>query len=173
MRGKRRSKQARDTRVRNIPAYAGKTCGYGRYFGRRSEHPRVCGENTTTVRVPPAANGTSPRMRGKPLPPRGAVFHARNIPAYAGKTTKLPAGIAFAAEHPRVCGENLLGSNRVINGGGTSPRMRGKQIPETTIPEPFRNIPAYAGKTRPKRSRGKWTSEHPRVCGENHLGGKV
>ena len=45
--------------------------------------------------------------------------------------------------------------------------MRGKppQIPVPFVP--YRNIPAYAGKTMPKIEDSEVLSEHPRVCGEN------
>ena len=70
-------------------------------------------------------------------------------------------------EHPRVCGENRIDKVSIINGEGTSPRMRGKQNPLDEWILTQRNIPAYAGKTI---GGGRVTSprgEHPRVCGEN------
>ena len=46
-------------------------------------------------------------MRGKPLSKRIDGAEIRNIPAYAGKTeATCPTGVS-AAEHPRVCGENV------------------------------------------------------------------
>ena len=51
-------------------------------------------------------------------------------------------------EHPRVCGENLIGWIRGIMFIGTSPRMRGKPDWVALTAQKYRNIPAYAGKTK-------------------------
>ena len=45
-------------------------------------------------------------MRGKLYGDLRVESHTRNIPAYAGKTSKRKANTVTAAEHPRVCGEN-------------------------------------------------------------------
>ena len=147
MRGKRGLALTGAAAARNIPAYAGKT--YLRCVHRRGrqEHPRVCGENGSSLE----------RIEG--------FFW--NIPAYAGKT---PCGHAKAkkpSEHPRVCGENSLNDRALAHQKGTSPRMRGKQdhcAPPIML---LRNIPAYAGKTRGLPPLRHDVTEHPRVCGEN------
>ena len=133
----------------------------------QGEHPRVCGENFYFEGWSNFRIGTSPRMRGKlfrELRNRGIL---RNIPAYAGKTLPLGHSPAQRPEHPRVCGENQLRCRGLFQRCGTSPRMRGKLTPKDTKIGDYRNIPAYAGKTK----RGDIThgreSEHPRVCGEN------
>ena len=131
------------------------------------EHPRVCGENVPVVVGVGSDPGTSPRMRGK-LPSFGQVpLPARNIPAYAGKTDRGRYSRIAGEEHPRVCGENLGGLGDLVRGGGTSPRMRGKQLFQGDPSTGGRNIPAYAGKTRAACCGGKGAAEHPRVCGEN------
>ena len=152
---------------RNIPAYAGKTMmrrigGYA-----TGEHPRVCGENVPSNFPVRVAAGTSPRMRGKPWFPRRPGFVLRNIPAYAGKTNAGITGSDAGTEHPRVCGENLAASRPRLSTSGTSPRMRGKPASRLPWTASFRNIPAYAGKTRDRSSGGAAGKEHPRVCGEN------
>ncbi len=65
-------------------------------------------------------------MRGKPNRLFRAVNFARNIPAYAGKTTPIPTIKRDLEEHPRVCGENDKWRTIKFTTGGTSPRMRGK-----------------------------------------------
>ena len=127
MRGKLCGVPPPETKMRNIPAYAGKTPASVPAKHTPAEHPRVCGENDQPRARFRKESGTSPRMRGKRNP------HA--IPRL-----RMP-------EHPRVCGENghehLLG----VNEGGTSPRMRGKRHHNPLPLPPQRNIPAYAGKT--------------------------
>ena len=133
---------------RNIPAYAGKTrlgacrcrlpAEHPRVCGKTcdvnhggvglTEHPRVCGENLLEVRHECRTKGTSPRMRGKRQKSLALLEHTRNIPAYAGKTCPAPTIMQDTAEHPRVCGENLPGTNYHARHRGTSPRMRGKRL---------------------------------------------
>ena len=109
-------------------------------------------------------------MRGKPDRVTVVTSPARNIPAYAGKTRTNQAGGVKRAEHPRVCGENLVAVCFPRIGVGTSPRMRGKRLSIINDVEQFRNIPAYAGKTLPISVFKRFIWEHPRVCGENHTG---
>ena len=93
--------------------------------------------------------GTSPRMRGKPSGESQIMPNRRNIPAYAGKTTRSRQCLRSWTEHPRVCGENACGYPRGQRGAGTSPRMRGKLLR--------------------LKSTFCLTREHPRVCGENSV----
>ena len=114
-------------------------------------------------------NGTSPRMRGKRAPCMCMRLRMRNIPAYAGKTRSCAIPWRNSKEHPRVCGENcpkLLAACGTI---GTSPRMRGKRPCEGARSQGEGNIPAYAGKTHWAATRVWWSTEHPRVCGENDV----
>ena len=86
MRGKRVIMRPAKTRLRNIPAYAGKTAVCPLAPPPLSEHPRVCGENGEVFTLVEAKDGTSPRMRGKLPLADWFRLHPRNIPAYAGKT---------------------------------------------------------------------------------------
>ena len=45
--------------------------------------------------------------------------------------------------------------------------MRGKRVHTGKITGDERNIPAYAGKTPRRNLWIRFSSEHPRVCGEN------
>ena len=80
---------------RNIPAYAGKTIMPESPKDIAAEHPRVCGENYLAGISQHSQRGTSPRMRGKHDQLRSPKRRARNIPAYAGKTSSASA-IRFA-----------------------------------------------------------------------------
>ena len=148
MRGKPPSLSWRGFCPRNIPAYAGKTDDFYRNGLSIAEHPRVCGENSVAAGVWGKNLGTSPRMRGKRLSCFVKFLLHGNIPAYAGKTPPRRIVRVQGREHPRVCGENP--GCTLVNPPplGTSPRMRGKPAPSYPILRVFRNIPAYAGKTR-------------------------
>ena len=69
-----------------IPACAGKTRCCVRGVGVPPAHPRACGENMGRMVYQLAAAGSSPRVRGKPDPPRQQRGRVRLIPARAGKT---------------------------------------------------------------------------------------
>ena len=86
MRGKRGVVIGVFLKMRNIPAYAGKTFGWTVSAAQQPEHPRVCGENSYNCSGNRRRRGTSPRMRGKHELALKMRFELRNIPAYAGKT---------------------------------------------------------------------------------------
>ena len=69
-----------------IPAYAGSTptSSSARSTGR--DHPRVCGEHTTSSSPRRGTTGSSPRMRGAHLVINNVSHSAGIIPAYAGST---------------------------------------------------------------------------------------
>ena len=167
MRGKPEALLPALIRVRNIPAYAGKTQPHFHRPRQAEEHPRVCGENNYSNAGLRMAEGTSPRMRGKRVRDALSMEIVGNIPAYAGKTSQASINSCCLSEHPRVCGENPKPHGNVTLVGGTSPRMRGKLVHDVLFVQLRRNIPAYAGKTREVFSLADDFQEHPRVCGEN------
>ena len=72
---------------RITPAHAGKTRFESATKYYPTDHPRACGENTTTVIVIPERSGSPPRMRGKPRKHVRADILCRITPAHAGKTS--------------------------------------------------------------------------------------
>ena len=111
-----------------IPAHAGKTPVYRRFFIRSRAHPRACGENDWTDLDTNGAAGSSPRMRGKP----GLVTFNKGIggliPAHAGKTYGKVFNTVPQRAHPRACGENSTANSELGGWNGSSPRMRGKPL---------------------------------------------
>ena len=168
MRGKRRASPARTLCARLIPACAGKTSTVSSRASRIWAHPRVCGENIDRSRVPAVVTGSSPRVRGKPLPVEEEAPAEGLIPACAGKTGRIQPRGYPARAHPRVCGENPKNCAGAGRRRGSSPRVRGK--PVQGLGKRFLPglIPACAGKTCSTAwpCRRPWA--HPRVCGENH-----
>ena len=169
VRGKQRRHTWKFARPRLIPACAGKTAVS--YSSKRAlrAHPRVCGENPTLPVDDQPRAGSSPRVRGKPMPNFIGDLTRRLIPACAGKTTKCAPWKAARPAHPRVCGENGLGVAQSHFAAGSSPRVRGK-LREARNHFRMRGlIPACAGKTCPRPGYARSTRAHPRVCGENSL----
>ena len=105
-------------------------------------------------------------MRGKEYVSQVGKQKRRITPAYAGKSGSIYVNVTLAQDHPRVCGEKTCVIRRVRCGGGSPPRMRGKDPVLVVFSLFFRITPAYAGK-RPRLPAGRKRSEdHPRVCGE-------
>ena len=162
-RGKRCHRPGGVRRPRNIPAHAGKTEVTTMELTPEEEHPRARGENWMSCSVPWMARGTSPRTRGKqirPMPPTSEYLHggqgdliiidecwAGTSPRTRGKRMSSPSRICPALEHPRARGENLV-QERMEN-------------------NPYRNIPAHAGKTDATGAGTAHRTEHPRARGEN------
>ena len=130
-----------------IPAYAGSTLVAARRSQARWDHPRVCGEHSNASSSISHHLGSSPRMRGAQCdilnPPRIRGI----IPAYAGSTPDGRKARAAPQDHPRVCGEDMLPMASVSVCIGSSPRMRGAPLTDTSITTSSRIIPAYAGST--------------------------
>ena len=113
------------------------------------------------------APGSSPRMRGKLTSQIIQAREAGLIPAHAGKTQRRnPVRIPFPA-HPRACGENFIFFPNSKSRGGSSPRMRGKQLSGRGHERRGGLIPAHAGKTFRRGTVLRTARAHPRACGEN------
>ena len=167
-----RGKQALPVRARLatglIPACAGKTWRGRRFPWGSRAHPRVCGENADGAITALSIGGSSPRVRGKRRTRLSLAWKVRLIPACAGKTLSVRTRSRKVTAHPRVCGENSPAGAAGVGAGGSSPRVRGKQL-SLELEEVERwLIPACAGKTALRSATVLPASAHPRVCGENY-----
>ena len=86
MRGKLYQARLPGPRLRLIPAHAGKTGQSQHWSCSLPAHPRACGENPREAQWIEAQQGSSPRMRGKPMTSLPCATRGRLIPAHAGKT---------------------------------------------------------------------------------------
>ena len=132
---------------RITPADAGKTLRSLETQTQPKDHPRGCGENTSSTSNSSGISGSPPRMRGKPS--RGRNIYARNgiTPADAGKTESQNPITPAQKDHPRGCGENTCRGHRRRKTKGSPPRMRGK-LQEVRLRLSRTGItPADAGKT--------------------------
>ena len=127
-RGKHDRADRRFSRLRLIPAHAGKTpASLGSAPSPRA-HPRSRGENASASLWMYGGEGSSPLTRGKHFSDAHFASRARLIPAHAGKTLRLRAPTTTR--------------------GGSSPLTRGKPLPTPCWSTSMRLIPAHAGKTR-------------------------
>ena len=106
MRGKRTRGLAEVPAVGLIPAHAGKTRLARTHNPVYRAHPRACGENSMDPHLSMYRQGSSPRMRGKPMGIRALDGCAGLIPAHAGKTGFIVCFPFGSWAHPRACGEN-------------------------------------------------------------------
>ena len=68
------------------PAYAGKSGASAQSGLRAEDHPRVCGEESSSLDVASTSQGSPPRMRGRGGLIAGQVVDAGITPARAGKS---------------------------------------------------------------------------------------
>ena len=106
-------------------------------------------------------------MRGARRPPCACRSSLGIIPAYAGSTRATARSPSIAWDHPRVCGEHDVSSDREGFAVGSSPRMRGARIYRRIEVKKVGIIPAYAGSTYTNSVVHKALRDHPRVCGEH------
>ncbi len=166
-RGRRRHAQAGRGRRRSTPASAGRTRTSPTTTPCRSEHPRVGGEDVSTVTVCESGVGAPSRRRGGPVEMDVFGREPRNTPASAGRTpTRSPRGSA-TTEHPRAGGEDTINLNTDTTAVGTPPRRRGRPRREWGERSRGRNTLASARKTESRQAPAWPAAEHPRVGGED------
>ena len=150
-----------------IPADAGSTRDHWCLVDRSQDHPRGCGEHSSSDVSPCAPIGSSPRMRGA----RGAGSSTTRmggiIPADAGSTSPSSWSNHRSRDHPRGCGEHEQQQNKVLQAKGSSPRMRGTPMVNTRPSEEAGIIPADAGSTHGEHQTKRGSGDHPRGCGEH------
>ena len=106
----------------------------------------MCGEKRPASKLQIQTLGSPPHVRGKDE--KRQLFETCNriTPAYAGKSGSHNAGVLYAWDHPRVCGEKE----------GTTSEIKTR----------IGITPAYAGKSRACARGLTRARDHPRVCGE-------
>ena len=170
VRGKdrRRPDNERDRRI--TPACAGKSLTYNDAHLPYEDHPRVCGEKIFLISLTMLMTGSPPRVRGKGIREIFIAKKVRITPACAGKSFIRDFGIAFARDHPRVCGEKHNTVEMFYIDLGSPPRVRGKGHAPVPGALPTGITPACAGKSKGDNWEVKCSGDHPRVCGEKYNG---
>ena len=148
VRGKRQQRNNPGNHRQPIPACAGETRLRFPLNGAAETYPRVCGGNSSGVRLIRPPGNLSPRVRGKRQHKPGVGIHHKPIPACAGETRFSGTRPISCATYPRVCGGNMRSLMASAVNCNLSPRVRGKltvRRPSAVSAEP---IPACAGETR-------------------------
>ena len=150
-----------------IPALAGNTRRTPPSNGCPRDHPRACGEHHVLVPACTRVQGSSPRLRGTLKKFCMFPYSYGIIPALAGNTSDLARAHRFWRDHPRACGEHVIGVNPEIAALGSSPRLRGTPRTIGTFLTSPRIIPALAGNTTHTSRQTTICGDHPRACGEH------
>ncbi len=145
-RGEPRTIQDDRAEGRNTPTSAERTPWPSCAAPRRTEHPRVGGEDTVFSDTTTAPGRTPPCRRGGLVEVAPGYERFRNTPASAGKTTATRSAPAVDRITPATAGKRR----------GVRPALAGRRI-----------TPASAGRTSVIRSMRRQASEHPRVGGED------
>ena len=104
---------------KSIMAHSTRTCTW--------DHPRVCGEKGHTQLFANIRIGSPPRVRGKVGSSSMCTRSPGITPACAGKREKRVEKIPQIWDHPRVCGEKMIGDECLPVNKGSPPRVRGKE----------------------------------------------
>ena len=94
-------------RPRFIPAPAGNMPCCCKVKSISPVHPRACGEHEWAKMLEGLGNGSSPRLRGTSLTPKGNQLCLRFIPAPAGNIQAGNSNVCSTPVHPRACGEHV------------------------------------------------------------------
>ena len=91
--------------------------------------------------------GSSPRLRGTPVPLRPRGLRWGIIPALAGNTMGSFGPFLVRRDHPRACGEHAVPHALLTLSEGSSPRLRGTPFGRIIELVEMGIIPALAGNT--------------------------
>ena len=155
--------------ARTTPACAG-TTGSGTAAGtRRTDDPRVRGDDSSTRSAVGGRPGRPPRARGR-LGVRSRWRRPyRTTPACAGTTTGAWPTRSSSGDDPRVRGDDGGWRRLGVCWRGRPPRARGRPFHARHDPAPFGTTPACAGTTF-RVDKQQWSPEDdPRVRGDDYF----
>ena len=148
------------------PACAGNSPPILSVYMIGKDHPRVCGEQSSTPRRMASCKGSPPRVRGTDARPVTGLGDAGITPACAGNRGRWRQSCSWCWDHPRVCGEQQLANKLNKRGTGSPPRVRGTVEQNTLTGTSKRITPACAGNRSCPTVILALYRDHPRVCGE-------
>ena len=131
---------------RITPACAGKRRAARSSRRTGWDHPRVCGEMSSSIAPRSPSLGSPPRVRGKVLLACLLPLLHGITPACAGKSDFNCLHQFIHEDHPRVCGEKFLKIIGRAHQLGSPPRVRGKVFESEMNSSAVRITPACAGK---------------------------
>ena len=152
------------------PACAGRSSGGLMPSAHMKDHPRVCGEKVTGKFLWTMGKGSPPRVRGEVRSAAFPPLPTGITPACAGRRKADSERQGESEDHPRVCGEKPIRTRICPARTGSPPRVRGEGTLDKVRPGGVRITPACAGRSCQNPQGDRKPKDHPRVCGEKHLG---
>ena len=136
---------------RITPAGAGICGNVQKTFANRWDHPRGCGDMSSSSRRVWPLWGSPPRVRGHAAIVSGYGVSDRITPAGAGTCRDKSSAFCHVADHPRGCGDmvELFGFSQLL--AGSPPRVRGHVRQLVDRRRGIRITPAGAGTCLPRR----------------------
>ena len=151
------------------PACAGKSWRHDRDTDASRDHPRLCGEKSTSRPASLSFVGSPPLVRGKAIRRLGKRAGSRITPACAGKSDRKILSPRQKKDHPRLRGEKLSLFLRLHFGSGSPPLARGKGSCRAWRRFCPGITPACAGKSMYRYHFPYNRQDHPRLRGEKIL----
>ena len=166
MRGTDAKRPAQPLTPRITPADAGNSSPINTIATQARDHPRGCGEQSTTAMTMIWTAGSPPRMRGTGGRALGNSPSTGITPADAGNSYVYRVTTLSHGDHPRGCGEQV--QIRCLNDRsvGSPPRMRGTGLFCGDGSDNAGITPADAGNSPPPVQIRCLNEDHPRGCGE-------
>ena len=152
--------------IRITPAYAGKRLFVKLLEINSQDHPRLCGEKSSSFSSSSINLGSPPPMRGKGQFASMSGRYQGITPAYAGKSKHPHSDQRLSQDHPRLCGEKCGVLFLSFTCSGSPPPMRGKGYLLYFFQHFSGITPAYAGKRIDWNFNPVAYKDHPRLCGE-------
>ena len=158
---------------RITPACAGKTKINitGNATGR--DHPRMCGKDGSNEPPVSTQPGSPPHVRERLFIGALSLCGVRITPACAGKTNEHLFCLEGCGDHPRMCGKDVKVESRYVEGWGSPPHVRERQLVKQGTLHKMRITPACAGKTFRAFLGIDGRRDHPRMCGKDALIGRT
>ena len=129
----------------------------------------MCGEQRTFRQIPGSSKGSPPRVRGTGRHTGAQQRPVGITPACAGNSPPEWSEALDSKDHPRVCGEQPLPTNKMPSLIGSPPRVRGTASHRHAQTAGGRITPACAGNSILHPLHQDAVGDHPRVCGEQLL----
>ena len=170
MRGKAHPLLAALVSVGITPACAGKSTFVPEMPDVTGDHPRMCGEKHNPLGNQRPGRGSPPHVRGKVSLMVEVSARQGITPACAGKRMLCLCRCRRYEDHPRMCGEKMVGFFVFIWKTGSPPHVRGKDGRAVALAHGNRITPACAGKSSNYNGCGALVRDHPRMCGEKRSG---
>ena len=148
------------------PACAGNRLCENFFFLPLQDHPRVCGEQSSSPSSRPYLSGSPPRVRGTGCVVQLRCGVQRITPACAGNRVSGELIQHLIQDHPRVCGEQSTCRGRKVEFEGSPPRVRGTALLINLSKSGIGITPACAGNSDRCFLLIAIRQDHPRVCGE-------